>query len=70
MLRRLAIRSLRIQNLFSFGERGGKVELGPLNILIGPNASGKSNFIEAIGLLKGLPDDFAEAMAAAGGISD
>ena len=70
MLRRLAIHSLRIQNLFSFGERGAQVELGPLNLLIGPNASWKSNFIEAIGLLKGLPDDFAEAVAAAGGISD
>ena len=65
-----AIESLRVQNLFSFGENGADVELGPLNILIGPNASGKSNLIEAIGLLKGLPDDFAEAVAGAGGISD
>lgn len=44
--------------------------MGPLNILIGPNASGKSNLIETIGLLKGLPNDFAEAVASAGGISD
>jgi predicted ATPase len=65
-----AIESLRIQNLFSFGERGAEVELGPLNILIGPNASGKSNLIETIGLLKGLPNDFADAVAGAGGISD
>ena len=70
MVRKQAIRSMKIKNLFSFGETGGDVELGPLNILIGPNASGKSNFIEAIGLLKGLPDDFANSVAAAGGISD
>ena len=70
MLRKPAIESLRIQNLFSFGEKEAQVELGPLNILIGPNASGKSNLIETIGLLKGLPSDFAEAVANAGGISD
>jgi predicted ATPase len=70
MLRRPAIESLRVQNLFSFGEKGAQVELGPLNLLIGPNASGKSNLIEAIGLLKGLPNDFAEAVAGAGGVSD
>ncbi len=70
MPRTPAIESLRIQNLFSFGEKGAEVELGPLSILIGPNASGKSNFIESIGLLKGLPNDFADAVAGAGGISD
>jgi predicted ATPase len=70
MLRKPAIESLRIQNLFSFGEKGAQVDLGPLNILIGPNASGKSNLIETIGLLKGLPIDFAEAVAGAGGVSD
>jgi|SRR5271157_540388 len=70
MPRKPAIESLRVQNLFSFGEKGADVELGPLNILIGPNASGKSNFIATIGLLKGVPTDFAEAVADAGGISD
>jgi predicted ATPase len=70
MLRRPAIESLRIQNLFSFGEKGAQVELGPLNVLIGANASGKSNLIETIGLLKGLPNDFAEGVARAGGVSD
>ncbi len=33
------------------------LELRPLNIIIGPNASGKSNLIDAIGLLKAAPDD-------------
>ncbi len=65
-----AIKSLRIQNLFSFGETTSPIELGPLNILIGPNASGKSNFIAVIGLLKGIPKDFADAISDAGGISE
>lgn len=30
------------------------VPLGPLNVLIGPNASGKSNFLEALRVLQGL----------------
>jgi predicted ATPase len=65
-----AIKSLRIQNLFSFGEMASPIELGPLNILIGPNASGKSNFIGVIGLLKGIPRDFEDAIADCGGISE
>ncbi|MGA2261198.1 MAG: AAA family ATPase [Acidobacteriota bacterium] len=65
-----AIKSLRIQNLFSFGEMVSPIELGPLNILIGPNASGKSNFIGVIGLLKRIPRDFADAIAESGGISE
>ena len=65
-----AVKSLRIQNLFSFGEMAAPVELGPLNILIGPNASGKSNFIGVIGLLKGICRDFADAITEFGGISE
>jgi predicted ATPase len=65
-----AIKSLRIQNLFSFGEMASPIALGPLNILIGPNGSGKSNFIGVLNLLKGIPRDFADAIADAGGISE
>jgi predicted ATPase len=70
MSKKPAIQSLGIQNLLSFGERGAKVELGPLNVLIGPNGSGKSNFLEVIGLLKAVPGDFADAVSNTGGISD
>jgi AAA domain, putative AbiEii toxin, Type IV TA system len=34
--------------------RDAKVELRPLNVLIGPNASGKSNLIDVIGRLKSI----------------
>jgi predicted ATPase len=64
------IKSLRIQNLLSFGENGAEVELEPLNVLIGPNGSGKSNFIEVLGLLQSAPTDLAEPIRNSGGISD
>jgi predicted ATPase len=64
------IKSLRIQNLLSFGEQPAETPLCNLNLLIGPNASGKSNLMEIIGLLRGAPKDFAAEVADSGGISD
>ncbi len=49
------LRSVRPANLLSFGPNTKSIELGPLNILIGPNGCGKSNFLELIGLLANLP---------------
>jgi predicted ATPase len=48
------IRSLTLRNILSFGEPGS-LPLRPLNIFIGANASGKSNLIDCIGLLRSLP---------------
>jgi predicted ATPase len=64
------IRSLRLQNFLSYGNEEEKIELQPLNVLIGPNASGKSNLIEAIGILKALPTDLVAPIRQGGGISD
>jgi predicted ATPase len=64
------IRSLRLQNLLSFGSEAQEIELHPLNVLIGPNASGKSNLIEAISLLRATPRDFTAPIRAGGGISE
>jgi predicted ATPase len=49
------LKSIRPVNLLSFGPNTEEIELRPLNILIGPNGGGKSNFIELIGLLADLP---------------
>lgn len=44
--------------------------LEPLNVLIGPNASGKSNVIEALGLLRAIPKDLTAPIREGGGISE
>jgi len=60
------LKSLRVQNLLSFGADSPEVELSDLNVLIGPNGSGKSNLIEIIGLLRSAPKDFSEEVADSG----
>jgi predicted ATPase len=68
------IHTLRLKNLLSYGSEGENVELQPLNVLIGSNASGKSNFIEAIRLLRATswtqPQDVASYLAAGGGVRE
>src|SRR5436305_8721865 len=49
--RRLLSR-IKLQNLLSFGPSAAPLELENLNILIGPNAAGKSNLIEALSLIR------------------
>jgi len=62
---RMFVRSITLKNLLSFRET--TLELRPLNVLIGPNASGKSNLIDTIGLLQAAPTDLAAAMRLGGG---
>ena len=60
------LRSLKLTNFLSFGPESQDIELTPLNVLIGPNASGKSNFIEALELLHATPTDVSEAIRIGG----
>ena len=58
----VALRSLTLRNVLSFGAEA-TVELGPLNVLIGPNGCGKSNLMDVVALLKAaattdLSDEF------------
>ena len=64
------IRRLRMPGLLSFPPDMDFFDLQPLNVLIGANGSGKSNFIEALELLRALPTDFAAAVRAGGGASE
>src|SRR4051812_20259178 len=64
------LRTIRLQNLLSFGPDSGEVELRSLNVLIGPNASGKSNLIEAISLLQAAPRNLLEPIQTGGGIAE
>lgn len=58
--------SLTLENIFSFKKT--TVALRGLNVLIGPNAVGKSNLIEAISLLQAAPVDLNVAILRQGGV--
>jgi len=60
------IRSLTLSNILSFRDPG-PLALKPLNILIGANASGKSNLIDCIGLLRALPGNASSYINDRGG---
>jgi predicted ATPase len=62
----MLLQSIKLTNLLSF--RDAELELRALNVLIGPNASGKSNLIAAIGLLKAAPENLEGAVQRGGGI--
>ena len=64
----MLLKSIEINGLLSF--RDTQLELHPLNVLIGPNASGKSNLIEIMALLQAVPRDLAGFFRRSGGISD
>ena len=64
------IQRLRMGGLLSFPPDMESFELQPLNVLIGPNASGKSNFIEVLELLRSTPTDFAAAIRDGGGAQE
>jgi predicted ATPase len=66
-----ALKSIHPVNILSFGPQTEPIELRQLNILIGANGSGKSNFIEVIRLLHFLPDkDPWSSVLATGGVSE
>ncbi|MBF0529870.1 MAG: AAA family ATPase [Deltaproteobacteria bacterium] len=64
------IHSIRLQNLLSFGPSSEEIRLEALNVIIGPNATGKSNLIEIIGLLQSLPQDLTLPVRDGGGIGE
>ena len=64
----MLIKSLHLKNILSFKDT--ELELQPLNVLIGPNASGKSNLIDVIGLLQAAPYDVTEYLRRNGPTGD
>jgi len=53
---------LKVSGFLSFGAEGIDLELRPLNVLIGANGSGKSNLIEAFGVIKGAARHLTEGL--------
>ena len=64
------IRTLRLRNFLSFSPEGEEIALAPLNVLIGPNASGKSNTLAALSLLRAVPHDLVTPIVEGGGVRE
>ena len=66
------IEKIRLRNILSFGDLGEEITLEPLNIIIGQNASGKSNLVDVLKLLRSLPRDkgLVNFISKSGGISE
>ena len=64
------IESIRATNVLSFGASGREFALRDLNVIIGPNSSGKSNFVSLFSLLQATPSDITRAFSVGGGISE
>jgi len=63
----MRFRKLRLKNWKNF-EDTGEVEIPDRLFLVGPNASGKSNFMDAFRFLRDLAASFQEAVARRGGV--
>ncbi len=64
------IRALRLRNFLSFSPEGEEITLAPLNVLIGPNASGKSNTLAALSILRAVPQDLGTPIVEGGGVKE
>jgi len=64
------LKQLSLRNILSFGEEETTIPLGPLNVIIGANGSGKSNLIDAISLLRSSPRDMASVVREGGGVAN
>ena len=66
----MMIKQLRLDGFLSFAPGSEPFELRPLNVLIRPNGSGKSNMIEALGLLAAASRDLGQAVRAGWGSAE
>ena len=64
------VKTIQARGVLSFAPDSEPLPLNPLNVLIGPNASGKSNLIEIFELLKSLPADLTDVIRDGGGIGE
>ena len=62
------IQALHLKDFLSFQDVS--IELGPVNVLIGANGSGKSNVIDAIDFLQHCPDDLSSFVLNHGGADE
>jgi predicted ATPase len=66
----MRLRDVRLENILSFKDTVVS-DLGPVTLLIGPNASGKSNFLDALDLLRSGPrNTLGNPISHGGGIQE
>ncbi|MBN1190790.1 MAG: AAA family ATPase [Dehalococcoidales bacterium] len=64
------IKNIKLNNFLSYGPESEETELRSLNVLIGPNLSGKSNLVEAFSILRSAPSDLGSPIRLGGGVSE
>ncbi|HRF61022.1 MAG TPA: AAA family ATPase [Fimbriimonadaceae bacterium] len=64
----MLIKNLAVRGLLSFGPQGVELPLRPLNVLIGANGSGKSNFLEILSLLRASTRSLPTPIKEMGGV--
>jgi predicted ATPase len=64
------VQSIKLTNFLSYGPQSEEILLKPLNVLIGPNISGKSNLIEAFSLLRAAPSNLLNPIRLGGGVNE
>lgn len=64
------ITKLTLKNFKSFGATGGEIPLGPLTLIVGTNASGKSNIRDALRFLHGIGRGYSLAEIIGGKYSE
>ena len=67
MITRPLIKSVAPKGILSFGPDTPPLQLGMLNVLIGPNASGKSNLLDVFELVRKIPTDIQSMVQSGGG---
>jgi predicted ATPase len=66
----MLIRNLKVSRLLSFGPEGIDLPMRSLNVLIGANGCGKSNFVEVLNLLRYAPVRFDAPIMTGGGVKE
>ena len=68
--RKPLVRAITLRGFLSFGPDVAEFPLERLNVLIGPHASGKSNFVEAMSVLRAVPRDLPKPIRQGGTVGD
>ncbi|MCX8501173.1 MAG: AAA family ATPase, partial [Alphaproteobacteria bacterium] len=63
-------KSLKLQGITSFAPDAPAIELSPINLIIGANGSGKSNFIDILRFISTLGGDMEQGFRDLGGPAD